>query len=69
MSNGNLLLMGDLNAYLPRGVTDFIEGDIMDDHVPLQDDVYQPDIPIPKNTMEMKNLTQNGKLLLDIHCM
>ena len=66
MSNGNLLLMGDLNAYLPRGVTDFIEGDIMDDHVPLPDDVYQPDIPIPKNTMEMKNLNQNGKLLLDM---
>ena len=58
MSNGNLLLMGDLNAYLPRGVTD-----IMDDHVPLPDDVYQPDIPIPRNTMEMKNLNQNGKLL------
>ena len=35
MSNSNLLLMKDLNAYLPRGVTDFIEGDIMDDHVPL----------------------------------
>ena len=66
MSNGNLLLMGDLNAYLPRGVTDFIEGDIMDDRVHLPDDVYQPDIPIPRNTMEMKNLNQNGKLLLDI---
>ena len=66
MSNGNLLLKGDLNAYLPSGVTDFIEGDIMDDHVPLPDDVYQPDIPIPRNTMEMKNLNQNGKLLLDI---
>ena len=49
MSNGNLLLVGDLNVYLPRGVTDFIEGDIMDDHVPLPDDVYQPDIPIPGN--------------------
>ena len=58
--------MGDLNAYLPRGVTYFIEGDIMDDPVPLPDDVYQPDIPIPRNTMEMKNLNQNGKLLLDI---
>ena len=66
MSNGKLLLMGDLNVYLPRGVTDFIEGDIMDDHVPLPDDVYQPDIPIPRNTMEMKNLNQNGRLLLDI---
>ena len=66
MSNGNILLMGDLNAYLPRGVTYFIEGDIMDDPVPLPDDVYQPDIPIPRNTMEMKNLNQNGKLLLDI---
>ena len=63
---GNLLLIGDLNAYLPRGVTDFIEGDIMDDHVPLPDDVYQPDIPIPRNTMEIKNLNQNGKLLLNI---
>ena len=39
MSNGNLLLIGDLNAYLPRGVTDLIEGDIIDDHVPLPDDV------------------------------
>ena len=66
MSNGNLLIMGDLNVYLPRGVTDFIEGGIMDDHVPLPDDVYQPDIPIPRNTMEMKNLNQNGNLLLDI---
>ena len=66
ISNGNLLLMGDLNVYLPRGVTDFIEGDIMDDHVPLPDDVYQPGIPIPENTMEMKNLNQNGKLLFDI---
>ena len=47
-------------------MTDFIEGDIMDDHVPLPDDVYQPDIPIPRNTMEMKSLNQNGKLLLDI---
>ena len=37
---------------LPRGVTDFIEGDIID---PLPDDVYQPDIRIPRNTMEMKN--------------
>ena len=46
-------------------MTDFIEGDIMDDHIPLPD-VYQPDIPIPRNTMEMKNLNQNGKLLLDI---
>ena len=45
-------------------MTDFIEGDIMDDHVPLPDDVYQPDIP--RNTMEMKNLNQNGELLLDI---
>ena len=66
MSSGNLLLMGDLNVYLPRGVTDFIEGDIMDDHVPLPDDVYQPDIPIPRNTMEMKNLNQKSKLLLGI---
>ena len=67
MSNGNLLLMGDLNAYLPRGVTDFIERDIMDDHVPLPDDVYQPDIPVPcRNTMGMKKLNQNDKLLLDI---
>ena len=47
-------------------MTDFIEGDIMDDHVPLPDDVYQPDIPISRNTMEMRNLNQNGKLLLDI---
>ena len=38
----------------------------MTNHVPLPDDVYQPDIPIPINTMEMKNLNQNGKLLLDI---
>ena len=66
MSNGNLLLMEDLNAYLPRGVTDFVEGDIMDDHVPLPDDVYQPDIQTPRNTTEVKNLNQNSKLLLDI---
>ena len=63
---GNILLMGDINAYLPSNATDYLTNDTFDDHVPLPDNIYQPDNPLPRNTMETRNINHNGKLLIDM---
>ena len=58
--------MGDTNAHITKNTPDYIQGDVIDDHVPIPDDLYQPDIPMTRNTMEVKNTCPQGKLLLSL---
>ena len=66
MSKGDILLMRDFNAYIPNNAFDYIEDDELDYHIPLPDDIYQPDIPLTRNTMEFRKVNHNGKLLLEM---
>ena len=63
---GDTLLMGDINAHIAKDTPDYIQGDVTDGHVPIPDDLYQPDIPISRNTMEVENTCPQGKLLLSL---
>ena len=58
--------MGDFNAYIPNNAFDYIEDDELDEHIPLPDDIYHPDIPSKRNTMEFCEFNHNGKLLLEM---
>ena len=66
MTKGDILLMGDFNAYIPNNAFDYIEGDELDEYIPLPDDIYHPDIPLKRNTMEFREFNHNGKLLLEM---
>ena len=66
ISKGNLLLLGDFNAYLPKHFVDYIDNDAIDNHVPLPVNIYNPDPPMPRNTSEVRNINQNGRLLLEM---
>ena len=59
---GDTLLMGDINAHIANNTPDYIQGDVIDGHVPTPDDLNQPDIPISRNTMEVENTCPQGKL-------
>ena len=48
LTKGDISLMGDFNAYKPNNAFDYIEGDEIDQHIPLPDDIYHPDIPLKK---------------------
>ena len=63
---GDTLLMGDINAYIAMNTSDYIQGDVINSHVPNPDDLYQPDIPITRNTLEVENTYPQDKLLLSI---
>ena len=63
---GDTLLMGDINAHIANNTPDYIQGDVIDGHVPTPDDLNQPDIPISRNTMEVENTCPQGKLLLSL---
>ena len=69
MTKGDILLMGDFNAYIPNNAfaIDYIEGDELDEHIPLPDDICHPGIPlkIKRNTMEFPEINYNSKLLLE----
>ena len=58
--------MGDINAYVAKNTPDYIQGDVIDGHVPISDDLYQPDIPITSNAMEVENTYPQGKRLLSL---
>ena len=66
MPKCGIILMGDFNAYIPNRAFDYIEGDELDDHIPLADDIYHPDNPLKRNTMEFREVNRNGKLLLQM---
>ena len=66
ISKGTLLLMGDLNAYLPKHFADYVDNDAIDIHVPLPVNIYNPDPAMPRNTLEVRNIHQNGRLLLEM---
>ena len=51
MTKGDILLMGDFNAYIPNNAFDYI---------------YHPDIPLKRNTVEFCEVNHNGKLLLEM---
>ena len=36
------------------------------DHIPITNDIYCPDIPLERKTMEFRELNKNGKALLDL---
>ena len=58
--------MGDFNAYLPKGFVDYIDNDDIDNHVPLPVNIYSPDPALPRNTLEVRNVNHNGRLLLEM---
>ena len=60
------LLMGDINAHTAKNTSDYIQGDVIDGHVPIPDDLYRPDIPLTRDTMEVENTCPQGKLLLSL---
>ena len=45
--------MGDINAHIAKNTPDYIQSDVFDGHVPIPDDLYQPDIPITCNTITL----------------
>ena len=62
----NLLLLGDFNAYFPKHFVDYIDNDAIDNPVPLPANIYNPDPVMPRNTFEVRNIHQNGRLLLEM---
>ena len=66
MVTGNVMIMADFNAHVPHNSLDFIVDDDFDNHVPLPSDIYCPDIPLTRNTMELRKLNPNGELLIDM---
>ena len=54
------------NAHIAKNTPDYIQNDVIDGHVPIPDDLYQPDIPISHNTMEVENTWPQGKLLFSL---
>ena len=64
MIKGNVMIMADLNAHLPINALDYIADDDSDSHIPLPNNVYSPDIPLARNTMELRELNHNGKSLI-----
>ena len=60
------MLLGDFNAYLPKHFVDYIDNDAIDNHVPLPVNIYNPDPGMPRNTLEVRNIHQNGRLLLEM---
>ena len=50
------MIMADFNAHLPINALDYIADDDLDSHIPLPNNVYSPDIPLARNTMELKEL-------------
>ena len=66
MVKGKVLIMGDFNAYVPNDSLDYIGDDDSDDHIPIPNDIYCPDIPLERKTMEFRELNKNGKALLDL---
>ena len=53
-------------AYLPKHFVDYIDNDAIDNHVPLPVNIYNPDSAMPRNTLEVRNINQNGRLLLEM---
>ena len=60
------MIMADSNAYVPNGSSDYIVNDGLDNHVPLPNGIYCPDAPLTRNTMELRELNQNGKSLTEL---
>ena len=58
MVNGNVMIMADFNAHVPNGSLDYIVNDGLD--------IYYPDTPLTRNTMELRELNQNGKSLIEL---
>ena len=66
ISEGNLLLMGDFNAYVSKNFVNYIDNDDIDNRVPLSVNIYNSDPVMPKNTLELRDINQNGRFLLEI---
>ena len=66
MGNGNVMIMADFNAYVPNGSLHYIVNDGLDNHIPLPNGIYCPDTPLTRNTMELRELNQNGKSLIEL---
>ena len=58
--------MGNINVHIAKNTPDYIQGDVIDGHVPIPDDLYKPDIPVTHNSMEVENTCPQGKLLLSL---
>ena len=66
MIKGNVIIMADFNAHVPINALDYIADDDLDSHIPLPNNVYSPEVPLARNTMELKELNQNGKSLIEM---
>ena len=53
-------------AYLPKHLVDYIDNDAVDNHVPVPVNIYNSDPAMPRNTLEVRNINQNGRPLLEM---
>ena len=51
--------MGDFNAYIPNNAFDYIEGDELDEHIPLPEDICHPDKGILWNFVRLIIMVSN----------
>ena len=58
------MIMANFNDHVPINAIDYIGDDDLDSHIPLPNIVYSPDIPLARNTIELKELNQIGKSLI-----
>ena len=58
--------MGDFNPYIPNNAFHYIEGDELDKTIALPVGIYHPDIPLKRNTVEFREVSHDGKFLLEI---
>ena len=61
------MIMADFNAYVPNDSLDYIVNDNLDNNIRLSNGIYCPDIPLARNTTELRQLNQNGKSLRSQH--
>ena len=66
MIKGNVMIMADFNAHVPINTLDYIADDDLYSHIPLPKNVYSPDVQLARNTMELRELNQNGKSWIEM---
>ena len=65
--SGNILLLGDMNAHIGPTTLDYIDLDSIDDFLPPPEvGRYQPDTPIERNTLELKETDNHGELFISL---
>ena len=64
---GNKLLLGDMNAHSSPTTLDYIDLDSIDDFLPLPEvGQYQPDTPIKRNTLDLKETDNHREFLISL---